>query len=118
MPSFGMAVSDLFGSGGINIGGDVLNSSKKKKTKGNSKKSSKSKKEKTFEAVKSDDDVDFSGLTRKKRVLDKANFQRGKTSPKRDKARGALPPGKRISKDGNIYYEYRKNRSDKVGKDI
>lgn len=30
----------------------------------------------------------------------------------------ALRPGKRISKRGKIYYEYRKNRSDRPGKDI
>ena len=30
----------------------------------------------------------------------------------RDRARTALPPGKRISKFGNIYYETRRNRSD------
>jgi hypothetical protein len=31
---------------------------------------------------------------------------------KQDKRLSALPPGKRISKNGNIYYEYRSNRSD------
>ena len=30
-----------------------------------------------------------------------------------DKKRIALPPGKRISRAGKIYYEYRSNRSDK-----
>lgn len=29
-----------------------------------------------------------------------------------DYKRKALKPGKRISKSGNIYYEYRRNRSD------
>jgi len=38
-----------------------------------------------------------------------------KTDVFRDKRRTALPPGKRISKAGNIYYEMRRNRSDKVG---
>ena len=38
--------------------------------------------------------------------------QVGSTNIKRDFARSALPPGKRISKTGNIYYETRKNRSD------
>jgi len=36
----------------------------------------------------------------------------------RDRARKALPPGKRISKSGRVYYEYRKNRSDKKGSKI
>lgn len=31
------------------------------------------------------------------------------------KRKNALPPGKRISKDGDVYYEYRVNRSDKTG---
>lgn len=35
-----------------------------------------------------------------------------------DKARIAMPPGKRVSKNGNIYWETRKNRSDSIGKDI
>lgn len=33
-------------------------------------------------------------------------------SLERDAARHALPPGKRVSKDGNIYYEGRRNRVD------
>lgn len=36
----------------------------------------------------------------------------------RDTARGALGPGKRISKTRSIYYETRKNRSDMPGKKI
>jgi len=35
-----------------------------------------------------------------------------KGNRKADKKRQALPPGKRISKNGKIYYEYRSNRSD------
>jgi hypothetical protein len=38
-----------------------------------------------------------------------------KYNVKRDKKRTAQEPGKRISKEGNVYYEYRKNRSDKKG---
>ena len=41
--------------------------------------------------------------------------QRGKSDLKRDKAREALSPGKRISKSGKVYWETRKNRSDKTG---
>ena len=33
----------------------------------------------------------------------------------RDRARKALPPGKRISKSGKTYYEYRINHSDRPG---
>jgi len=41
------------------------------------------------------------------------NRQSGeRKSMKRDKKRKALPPGKRISKSGKVYYEYRKNRTD------
>lgn len=34
----------------------------------------------------------------------------------KDKSRTALAPGKRISKNNNIYYEQRENRSDVTGK--
>ena len=36
-------------------------------------------------------------------------------SVKADRARKALRPGNRISKSGNLYFENRKNRSDKKG---
>ena len=36
----------------------------------------------------------------------------------RDKLLKALPPGKRVSASGLIYWETRRNRSDKVGKVI
>lgn len=39
--------------------------------------------------------------------------QVGTSKKKRDKRLNALPPGKRLSRNGNVYYEYRKNRSDK-----
>jgi len=38
--------------------------------------------------------------------------QNGKSIFKKDKKRKALHPGKRISRNGNIYYEYRANESD------
>ena len=44
--------------------------------------------------------------------------QVGTSNLKRDIVRQALPPGKRISKTGNIYWETRKNRSDSPGKKI
>ena len=40
--------------------------------------------------------------------------QVGKTDALRDKKRGAQLPGKRVSKTGKIYWETRKNRSDKA----
>jgi len=43
--------------------------------------------------------------------------QIGKTNLKSDLKRKALPPGKRISKNGKVYYEYRANRTDIKGKD-
>lgn len=42
--------------------------------------------------------------------------QRGKSKTKKDKKFGAIQPGRRVSKSGNIYTETRKNRSDKKGK--
>jgi hypothetical protein len=41
--------------------------------------------------------------------------QVGKTTVWKDKQLSALAPGKRISKKGKVYYEYRKNRSDRRG---
>lgn len=45
----------------------------------------------------------------------RANPQNGATHVYEDKKRQALKPGKRISANGNVYYERRANRSD-VGK--
>jgi hypothetical protein len=45
----------------------------------------------------------------------KLPHQVGRTNITIDKSRKALMPGKRISKNGNIYYEYRKSRSDLKG---
>jgi len=44
--------------------------------------------------------------------------QTGRTIVRIDAKRKALAPGKRISSSGKVYYEYRKNRSDKVGKKV
>ncbi len=41
-----------------------------------------------------------------------ANNVKSKRSLAADKKRKALPPGKRISKNGGVYYEYRQNRTD------
>ena len=45
-------------------------------------------------------------------VKSRGPYQVGGTNYFRDLARKAKKPGKRKSKRGNIYYEYRKNRSD------
>lgn len=44
--------------------------------------------------------------------------QIGKTDYERDVTRKALLSGKRISKNGNTYWETRKNRSDQSGSKI
>jgi len=46
------------------------------------------------------------------RVIVVSKHQIGKSVRKIDKRRKALKPGKRISKNGKVYYESRKNRSD------
>jgi len=57
--------------------------------------------------------------TRKPRVLKVVYRQTGsRKSISRDRLRKALAPGKRISRFGRIYYEYRKNRSDLPGKRV
>jgi hypothetical protein len=43
---------------------------------------------------------------------------RTSTGSKADKARQAMKPGKRLSADGNIYYEYRRNMSDSGNKGL
>ena len=59
------------------------------------------------------------GMKKKKpQVVYKRDIQHGKTNIYRDKRLTAMPSGKRISKSGKVYYEYRKNRTDKVGSKI
>ncbi len=48
----------------------------------------------------------------KPQVVYKKDIQHGSTNIYRDKRLTAMPPGKRISKTGKIYFEYRANRSD------
>jgi hypothetical protein len=65
------------------------------------------------------------------RKTTKAKFKKMKKSPawqsdswksiyseEADRSRIALPPGRRLSKSGNIYYERRRNRSDMPGKRV
>ena len=44
--------------------------------------------------------------------------QTGTSDKKKDSARKALTPGKRISKSGKVYWETRKNRSDVPGSKV
>jgi len=54
---------------------------------------------------------------RKPRVLRVVNRQTGSVkSISRDRIRRAMAPGKRMSRFGKIYYEYRRNRSDRPGR--
>jgi len=50
---------------------------------------------------------------RKKKLSPNAVANRTKRGKAADAKRQALPVGKRISADGNVYYEYRENRADK-----
>jgi len=52
----------------------------------------------------------------KRRQLTYTKYQTGDSVLKLDKLYHALPPGKRVSKTGRIYWETRKNRSDLRGK--
>lgn len=56
-------------------------------------------------------------LRNQKKIIKTLN-QVGKSNKNRDEARKALLPGKRISKNGKVYWETRKNRSDVSGKNI
>ena len=58
------------------------------------------------------------GFKSLRKVLEVAEHQTGTSNKKRDEERKAEPSGKRASSKGNIYYEYRKNRSDMKGKRI
>ena len=52
------------------------------------------------------------------RVIKIVKYQTGSSFIPRDKLLKAMPPGKRRSRSGRIYWETRKNRSDKVGKRV
>ncbi|MHA1678353.1 MAG: hypothetical protein ACTSW3_06190 [Promethearchaeota archaeon] len=66
--------------------------------------------------IKREIDKEFSalGFKNQRKSLKVSDHQIGTTIKKIDKMRKALAPGKRISKNGKIYYENRKNRSDKI----
>lgn len=65
--------------------------------------------------IKAELDKEFSsvGFKNQRRNLKTRDHQIGKTDKTIDAKRNALLPGKRRSAAGNIYYEYRKNRSDR-----
>ena len=46
-------------------------------------------------------------------IVGKTSHQTGTSNLAKDAKRKALPPGARISKTGHLYYEYRRNRTDK-----
>ncbi len=50
--------------------------------------------------------------------LTRKDHQTGTSDLKRDRARKAMPSGKRRSKTGKIYWESRKNRSDVYGENV
>ena len=50
--------------------------------------------------------------TRKTKIVYEYTKQKGRSNRKIDSRKKALAPGKRISKNGKVYYERRKNRSD------
>lgn len=52
------------------------------------------------------------------RTIAKSKYQVGESTLEVDMKRYALEPGKRLSKKRNIYYEMRKNRSDKTGTNV
>ena len=59
------------------------------------------------------------GKKNKAKVIYTKPTQTGNIKSKlKDQSRKAILPGKRRSKKGNIYYEYRKNRSDMKNKRI
>jgi hypothetical protein len=60
----------------------------------------------------------FNALTYQKPRMIRPLKQRGTSNKTRDSGRQSLPPGKRISRTGKIYFESRKNRSDMPGKNI
>ena len=58
------------------------------------------------------------GFKSLRKSLTKSEHQTGTSNIKRDKVRKAMPPGKRMSRTGKIYFEYRKNRSDLTGSNL
>ena len=58
------------------------------------------------------------GISKRGTTIKPSQHQTGRTTKLIDMPKTALAPGKRVSKYGKIYYEYRKNRSDITGKKL
>jgi hypothetical protein len=76
-------------------------------------------KTKRAKKLKAPRDPDVGYITHKKdgtvavgRTVEVWNYQTGTSIEEIDKERAALRPGRRISRNGNVYYENRMNRSD------
>jgi len=52
------------------------------------------------------------------RTLKAVKYQRGRSKKSSDSPRKAMLPGKRLSKNRKVYWETRKNRSDKRKKKV
>jgi hypothetical protein len=62
---------------------------------------------------KAEKEKEFSALSFKNQRRNLRQLKQvGKTNVPRDKVRDALMAGKRVSKNGKVYWETRKNRSD------
>jgi len=73
-----------------------------------------------MDIFKTEIEKEFSAIGVKGRgtTISPVPHQTGKSNKKIDESRNALLPGKRVSRYGKTYYEYRKNRSDMKGKTL
>jgi hypothetical protein len=69
-------------------------------------------------ALKNEDETDLVGYKNRRKLVKSSGYQIGKSIKSIDSARHSLPSGKRISANGKIYYENRKNRSDLKGSSV
>jgi len=58
------------------------------------------------------------GIKERGKPLKISGKQVGTSIKKLDSKRNALPTGKRLSRYGKVYYEYRKNRTDAEGSNL
>ena len=59
--------------------------------------------------------IKYGGKSKKVPFTATAGKQHGKSNKVYDTREKAMTPGKRVSENGNVYFETRKNRSDKRG---
>jgi hypothetical protein len=64
-----------------------------------------------YNALKDDEDGSSIGYKSKRKLVRRLP-QVGKSNKSIDESRNALTAGKRVSKNGKVYWETRKNRSD------